>query len=120
MEAFMRKIITTLFALALAVPMLAVAQSGQMQKQQQQYQNTTQADENQAAAISENGGTTMEPHHITGMVSNDGKNLTSGNTMYAINNPKELQKYNNQKVTAKFEFDTDTNTLHILSVMPAQ
>jgi hypothetical protein len=120
MEAFMRKIMTALFAMTLMIPMLAFAQEGQTQKEQQQYQKNTQADENQSAAISENGGTTMPRHQMTGMVSNDGKNITSDNTTYVVNNPKELAKYDNQNVTAKFVFDTDTNTLHVLSAMPAQ
>lgn len=116
----MRKIITALFAMTLMIPMLAFAQNGQMQNEQQQDQKNMQADENQAAGISENGGTAMPSHQMTGTVSNEGKNFTSNNTTFVVNNPKALKKYDNQNVTAKFVFDTDTNTLHILSVTPAQ
>ena len=116
----MRKIMTALFAMVLAVPMLAFAQNGLTQKEQNQYQKNTQADENQAASVAETGQTTMPQHHMTGIVSNDGKNLTSDNTMYVVNNPKELKNYDNQNVTVKFDFDTDNNTIHILSVSPVQ
>jgi hypothetical protein len=116
----MRKIMTGLFAMALAFPLLAFAQNGITHNEQQQYQKNTQADENQAASVAVTGQTTMPNHHMTAMVSNDGKNLTSDNTTYVVDNPKKLKNYDNQNVMVKFDFNTDNNTVHVLSVSPAQ
>lgn len=116
----MRKMMTALLAMALAIPMLAFAQSGQMQDQQIQDQKNSQAEQNQASAIDETGQTTMPRHTMTGMVSNEGKSLTSGNTTYVVENSKALKNYDNQNVSVNFKFNTEQNTIHVLSVTPAQ
>jgi glucose/arabinose dehydrogenase len=133
----MRKMMTALFALALAMPMLAFAQSDQQPMQDQQSQSQTmqnqqppdqqmqdqknsQAEQNQAASLDQTGQTTMPKHNMSGMVSEAGKSFTSDNKTYMVDNPKKLKNYDNQNVSVNFKFDTEHNTIHILSVSPAQ
>ncbi len=116
----MRKLMTALLAMALAIPMLAFAQSGQMQNEQTQDQKNTQAEQNQAASIDQTGQTTMPEHSMTGMVSNGGQSFTSDNKTWVVENPKKLKNYDNQNVSIEFKFDTERNTIHIQSVTPAQ
>lgn len=120
----MRKLMTALFAMVLAAPMLAFAQSSQSQdqpaNQQMQDQKNTQAQENQAASIDETGQTTMPRHNMTGMVSNGGQSFTSDNKTYVVENPKKLKSYDSQNVSIELKFDTERNTIHVLSVTPAQ
>lgn len=120
----MRKLMTALFAMVLAVPLLAFAQSSQSQDQpadqQMQDQKNTQAQENQASSINETGQTTMPRHSMTGMVSNGGKSFTSDNKTYVVENPKKLKSYDNQNVSIELKFDTERNTIHVLSVTAAQ
>jgi hypothetical protein len=118
----MQKLMTALFALVLVTPMLAFAQSSQDQPAQQQMQDqkNTQAQQNQASAIDSTGQTTMPRHNMTGMVSDGGKGFTSDNKTYVVENPKKLAKYENQNVSIELEFDTEKNTIHVLSVTPAQ
>lgn len=126
----MRKLMIALFAMALAMPMLAFAQSDQqgqtMQNQQvpadQQMQNqkNSQAAQNQAASIDQTGQTTMPKHNMTGMVGDGGKSFTSDNKTYVVQNPKKLKNYDNQTVSVEFKFDTEKNQIHIQSVSPTQ
>jgi hypothetical protein len=122
----MRKMMIALFAVVLAMPMLALAQSSQAPDQQStpdqqmQDQKNTQAQQNQAATIDATGQTTMPKHNMTGMVGDGGKSLTSDNKTYMVDNPKKLKNYDNQSVSVEFKFDTEHNTVHILSVTPAQ
>jgi hypothetical protein len=115
---------TALFALVLAAPMMAFAQSSQSQdqpaNQQMQDQKNTQAQQNQASAIDTTGQTTMPRHSMTGMVSEGGKGFTSDNKTYVVENPKKLAKYDNQNVSIELKFDTEKNTIRVLSVTPAQ
>lgn len=121
----MRKLMTALFAMVLALPVLAFAQSSQSQDQQapadqqMQDQKNTQAQQNQASAIDQTGQTTMPRHSMTGMVSDGGKGFTSDNKTYVVENPKKLAKYDNQNVSIELKFDTEKNTIHVLSVTPA-
>ena len=57
---------------------------------------------------------------MSGMVSDGGRNLTSDNTSYVVNNPNALKDHDNQSVTVKFLLDTDKNMIHIISVSPIQ
>jgi hypothetical protein len=120
----MRKLMTALFALVLAAPMVAFGQSSQSQdqpaNQQMQDQKNTQAQQNQASAIDTTGQTTMPRRNMTGMVSDGGKGFTSDNKTYVVENPKKLAKYDNQNVSIELKFDTERNTIHVLSVAPAQ
>jgi len=111
----MQKMMTALLAMALATPMLAFAQSGQMQDQK-----AAQQQQNQASSIDQTGQTTMPRHSMTGMVSDGGKGFTSDNKTYVVENPKKLAKYDNQNVSIELKFDTERNTIHVLSVTPAQ
>ena len=120
----MKKIMMALLAMMLALPMLAFAQSDQMQSnpQNDQMQNDKQMQQraNQAAGTDQTGQSPMAKHTMAGMVSSDGKGFTSGDTTYVVNNPKSLMKYENQNVSVKFQFNTNNNTIHIISVNPAQ
>ncbi len=113
----MKKVMLAVLAMALFVPAMAFAQSSQTTDQADRH---AQQEANQAAETSEMGMNTMPQHHMTGMVSNDGKQLTSDNTVYRVNNPGALKQYSNQNVTVKFVFNTDNNSIHILSASPGQ
>jgi len=110
----MNKLMIALLGMALAVPVMAVAQSSQ--NNDQQAQRHEQQEQNQAAGVNEDGMSTMPSHHMTGMVSQNGEHFTSDNTEYVVANPHMLKKYNGQSVGVKFQFDTATNQIHILSV----
>ena len=113
----MRKLMTALFAMALAIPMLAFAQDAQ---QQMQDQKNSQAAANQASSIDQTGQTTMPRHNMTGMVSNGGNSFTSDNKTYVVENPKKLKSFDNQNVSIQLKFDTEKNTIRVLSVAPSQ
>ena len=117
----MQKMLTALLAMVLAVPMLMFAQSDQQTQNEQQNNNKQmQQQQNQAAGIDQNGTSTLPKHTMTGMVGNNGKSFTSGSTTYKVNNPKALKNYDNQNVSVRFQFNTDNNTIHVISASPAQ
>ena len=133
----MQKLMTAVFAVALAMPVLAFAQSDQQPMQNQQSQSqmqnqqapanqqmqdqkNSQAEQNQAASIDQTGQTTMPKHNMTGMVSDGGKSFTSNNKTWVVQNPQKLKNYDNQTVSVEFKFDTDKNQIHIQSVSPTQ
>lgn len=111
----MHKLTTALLGIALSLPAIAAAQNSP----QQQDKKNTQQEQNQAAMTDEMGGNTMPRHTMLGTVSNNGKNFTSDNKVYLVNNPKELKNYDNQSVSVEFLFNTDNNAIHILSASPA-
>jgi hypothetical protein len=103
--------------MALFVPAMAFAQSSQNTDQADRH---AQQEANQAAETSQMGMNTMPQHHMTGMVNSDGKQLTSDNTVYRVSNSGALKQYYNQNVTVKFIFNTDNNSIRVLSVSPTQ
>lgn len=111
----MKKLTTALLGIALSIPTIALAQNSQ----QQQDEKNTQQQQNQAAMTDQMGGNTMPKHTMSGMVSNKGTNLTSDNKVYTVSNPKALKGYDNQSVSVEFRFNTDSNTIRVLSVSPA-
>jgi uncharacterized protein YxeA len=113
----MKKVMLAVLAMALFVPAMAFAQSDQNTDQSDKH---AQQQANQSAETSEMGSSTMPVHHMTGLVSSDGTQLTSDDTVYRVKNPGALKQYVNQNVTVKFQFDTDNNAIHIASVSPAQ
>ena len=110
----MKTVMTVLLGVALSVPAIVFAQN--MQPQQNDKHERQEA--NQAAQENVTGGSTQPQHTMSGMVSNGGRNLTSDNTSYVVNNPNALKGHDNQSVTVKFLFDTDNNTIHVISVSP--
>jgi hypothetical protein len=122
----MKYMMTAFLAMILALPVLAFAQSGQMQNDQQTQSGQMQNDQRmqqqaqQATQVDQTGQTTLAKHTMTGMVSDNGKGFTSDNTTYVVNNPKALKKYENQNVSVQFQFNTNNNTIHIISATPAQ
>jgi hypothetical protein len=116
----MTKMTTALLAIALSVPAAAFAQSSMSQ----QDASTTQAQQekaNQAAANDVNGMNTSAHQMMTGMVSADGKTITSSdNTVYQVSNPNSLKNYVGQNVSVKYQFNTDKNNIKITKVNPGQ
>jgi len=113
----MTKVLTAFLGLALLLPAIAIAQ----ESAHEQNQKAMQQQQNQAAETNEMGATTTPQHKMTGMVSNDGKTLTSGNTSYVVNNPKSLKKYDNQNVSVVYQFNpNNNNTIHVVSATPEQ
>ncbi len=110
----MTKVMTALLAVSLSFPAIALAQNNSGQ----QDDKTTQAEQNQAAAANVMGTDAQPRQHMAGTVSNNGKNLTSNNKVYTVNNPKALKNYDNKSVAVEFLFNTDNNTIHIISVSP--
>ncbi len=114
----MKKFILACLTLVLSVPLLMFAQNSTQQQDDQAKK--AQEEANQAAQVDEMGGTTLPKHTMSGAVSNNGKTLTSDNTSYVVGNPKKLKSYDGQSVSVVFQFDTDNNTIHIVSVSPSQ
>ena len=112
----MNKLTTVLLAMALSAPGLAFAQNTQ-QSTHQDSQQIQQHEDNQDADVNMMGSSMQVPHHATGMVSNNGKNLTVGNTTYAVSNSSKLKKYDGKTVSVKYQANTN-NTLSIMSVSP--
>lgn len=112
----MNKVNTVLLAIALSVPVLAVAQSSDQQ-------DTTKAQQTQAnqSAMNDVAGMNTAPHRtMTGMVTDNGTRFTSDNVSYQVSNPDKLKNYDNQNVTVKVQFNTGKNTIKIDKVNPAQ
>jgi type II secretory pathway pseudopilin PulG len=118
----MKKIMLALLVFALSIPAIAFAQSStqDQQTQQNQAQQESQAQQNQAAARNEVGTDTFPKHTMSGMVSNDGRTLTSDNKSFQISNPNSLKGHDGQTVTVQYVIDPDRNTLKVLSVSPSQ
>jgi hypothetical protein len=113
----MKKVITACLATALFVPAIAIAQNS---SQQPNDKNLDQQQQNQSAMSNQMGVTTRPKQTMSGSVTNDGKTFTSDNKSYIVNNPKALKNYDNQSVSVVFQFNSDNNSIHILSVSPAQ
>jgi hypothetical protein len=111
----MTKMMTALLALALSVPAVAFAQSTQTQQDQDQSK------QNQAAENQVNGMNTMPHHTISGTISPDGKTFTtSDNKVYKVSNPNSVKDYANQQVSVEYQFNTESNTIHVNKVMMGQ
>ncbi len=110
----MNKLMTAIIGIALSLPIMAFAQNTDQQNSRQ-----AQQEQNEAAQTSQMGTSTMPQHSMSGTVGDDGKTLTSGNTKYTVSNPHTLKRYENQTVSVVYQFDTDNNTIHIVSVMPS-
>jgi uncharacterized lipoprotein NlpE involved in copper resistance len=110
----MKKMTMALLAIALSVPAMAFAQNST------QEDKNTQQQQNQAAEQSQMGSSTLPAKTMSGTVSQDGKSFTSGDKTYMVNNPKSLKAYDNQMVSVKFQYNTDSNTIHILKILPGQ
>jgi hypothetical protein len=108
------KFMTLVLAVGLFLPAIAAAQSSAQQDK------NTQDQQNQSAQISEMGNTTMPQHTMTGMVSDNGQSLTSNDKTYLVGNPNSLRNYDNQSVSVVFQFDTEHNQIHIVSVTGSQ
>lgn len=111
----MNKLTMALLAVALSTPGWALAQYNQ--NTQQENKQIQQHVDNEDADVNMMGESMQVPHHATGMVSNDGKNLTVGNTTYVVSNSGKLKQYDGKSVSVKYQANTD-NTLHIMSVSP--
>jgi hypothetical protein len=114
-EDMNHKVMTAVLAVALSIPAIAFAQNSG-----QQDDKNLQEEQNQAAMANMTGGDDQIKHTMSGMVSNNGTTFTSGDTSYVVNNPKSLQAYDNQSVGVSFQFNSDNNTIHIISVSPSQ
>lgn len=117
----MQKLTTALLALALSIPVMAFAQDGQNSgSSDQQAQRHEQQEQNQSAGDTMVGANTQPMHHMMGMVGDDGKSFTSDNKVYQVANPGALKKYNGQNVDIKFQFNSETNKIHVSSVNAGQ
>jgi hypothetical protein len=65
------------------------------------------------------GADSQPQRQMSGMASNNGKTLTSNDKAYVVNNPKALKGYDDKSVAVVYQFNTDNNTIHIISVQPA-
>ncbi len=111
----MNKITIALLGLALCIPALAFGQQAQQDNQQLKQQQMNESSQEQSVGVD------TAPHHMmSGTVSNGGENFTNGDTTYVVANPDKLKGYDNQSVSIKFQFDTDSNQIHIDSVTAGQ
>ncbi len=112
----MKTVMTVLLGVALSMAAIAFAQN----MQPQQNDKHEQQEANQAAQENMTGTSAQPQHTMSGMVSDGGTRFTSDNTSYVVNNPNALKGQDNQSVTVRFLFNTDNNTIHIISVSPTQ
>ncbi len=114
----MTKMTTALLAIALSVPAAGFAQSS-MGQQDTSDAHAQQQKANQAASNDMNGMNTSPHQMLTGMVSADGKTITStDNTVYQVSNPNALKNYVGQNVTVKYQFNTENNSIKVSKVNP--
>jgi hypothetical protein len=57
---------------------------------------------------------------MSGKVSSDGKTFTSNGKSYTVNNPDALKGSEGQDITVLIGVDPDTNTIHIIQLVPQQ
>ena|ERR1700744_4620400 len=110
----MTKLTSALLAIALSVPGIALAQNSQ------QTDKNTQEHNNEAAQNTVMGQNSEVRQTMSGMVSNNGKTLTSGDKSYIVKNPGSLKSYDSQTVSVVYQYDPDHNSIHVVSVTPAQ
>jgi len=111
----MNKITIALLASALCIPAMVFGQQAQQDNQQLKQQQMNQSSQEQSVGVD------TAPHHMmSGTVSNAGENFINGDTTYVVANPDKLKGYDNQSVSIKFQFDTDSNQIHIDSVTAGQ
>jgi len=111
----MTKMMTALLAIALSVPAVAFAQSTETRQDQEQ------AKQDQAGQTQVDGMNTMPHHQMTGTISADGKSFTtSDNKIYKVSNAASVKDYANQQVSVEYQFNTDSNTIHVNKVIMGQ
>jgi Ni/Co efflux regulator RcnB len=113
----MKKVMMALLAFALFIPALALAQNS---APQDDASKKAQQEANQAAMNQEVGANTQPHHMMSGMVSDNGKHFTSGNTTYVVSNPHKLKDYDGKTASIEFQFNSEQNTIKVDKVSPAQ
>jgi hypothetical protein len=112
----MKFVVAMVVLIALSVPMIASAQdsSGQSGSQAQTTPNSSQT--------SSGSQGNSNNSNMSGKVSHDGKTFVSdtNNNSYKVSNPDAVQAYEDQHVALVVHVDPDTNTIHIIHVLPPQ
>ena len=117
-----KMLITICLALGFCVSTL-VAQDTSSQSSSQGNQSGSQASQsNQGNHGSQNTSTSNsgQSQKMSGKVSSDRKTLSSNGKNYTITNPDALKGSEGQDVTVLVAVDPDTNTIHIVQLVPQQ
>jgi hypothetical protein len=100
----MKKLALMLFALALVMSLLALAQ--ETAKPGEMKQDTMKAEKASAKAM-----------HLSGKISDDGKTFVDkDNKSWTVTNPEALKGHEGHEVTLKAHVDAAKNELHVVSV----
>ncbi len=100
----MKKLLLVSFALALVVPLLALAQ--ETTKSGAMKQETTKAEKMSAKAVA-----------VSGTVSADGKTFVDkDNKSWTVTNPEALKGHEGHEVTLTAHVDAAKNEVHVVSV----
>ncbi|MGZ4832091.1 MAG: hypothetical protein ACXVZQ_04140 [Terriglobales bacterium] len=124
----MKTLVLITLALALATAMLARQTSSQSSSDQGQSSANAQSSSqtpdqsSQSQNNSDHSRKGKKQKQMSGKVSDNGKTFTNSqeNKSYIVNNPDALQNYDNQQVSVILAVDPDTNTIHIIQVVPAE
>lgn len=121
----MRKIAVITLAAVLATSVLALGRTNSRSSQSQggssaqsssQPSDQNQRQQSQSAKDQNNNG----QQKASGKVSDNGKTFTDqNNKSYTVSNPSALKDYDNQNVSVIMAIDPDTNTIHIVQVLPS-
>lgn len=117
-----KMLITICLALGFCASTL-VAQDTSSQSSNQGNQSGSQTSQsNQGSQGSQNTSTSNSGQNqkMSGKVSSDRKTFSSNGQKYTVNNPDALKGSEGQDVTVLVAVDPDTNTIHIVQLVPQQ
>jgi hypothetical protein len=116
-----KMLITICLALGFCMSTL-VAQDNSGQSNSQGNQSGSQASQNNQDSQSSQSSTSnsSQGQQMSGKVSSDRKTFTSNGKSYTVNNPDALKGDEGQNVTVLVAVDPDTNTIHIVQLVPQQ
>lgn len=117
-----KMLITICLALGFCASTL-IAQDTSSQSSSQGNQSGSQASPStQGSQGSQNSSQSNSGQNqkMSGKVSSDGKTLSSNGQNYTVNNPDSLKGSEGQDVTVLVAVDPDTNTIHIIHLLPQQ
>lgn len=116
-----KMLITMCLALGFCVSTL-VAQDTSSQSSSQGSQSGSQASQSNQGSQGSQSSTSNsgQSQKMSGKVSSDRKTFNSNGKDYTVNNPDALKGSEGQDVTVLVAFDPDTNTIHVIHIVPQQ
>jgi hypothetical protein len=114
-----KMLITICLALGFCASTL-VAQDTSSQSSSQGNQSGSQASPSNQGSQGSQTSNSGQNQKMSGKVSSDRKTLSSNGQNYTVNNPDALKGSEGQDVTVLVAVDPDTNTIHIIHLVPQQ